>query len=401
MKRNNFHLNVGGWTRNAPPGSPLQVLAQPHKPTLLCGLSAAIPAAIIMSLLLACTPKEQTKTAMPRDTTWALLPFTKIDSLNPVLTSGENTFTCPVLKKIVKWDEKDVFNPAAVVRGNKVFLLFRAEDKIGKYAGTSRLGLAESTDGLHFIKMKEPVFFPDNDSLKIFEWEGGVEDPRIVEREDSTYVMTYTAYDGTVARLLIATSPDLVHWTKHGTVLQGKHKNTWSKSGAIVSRQVGSHIVAQKVNGKYWMYFGDTDLFMATSADLIHWQAIEENGKLKSVLQPRKGYFDSRLVESGPYALLTDKGIVLIYNGMNLDEVGDPALAKGAYCGGQALFDATDPTKLTDRLETNFIKPDKEYETTGQVNQVCFLEGLVPFQGKWFLYYGTADSKIAVAVKEK
>jgi predicted GH43/DUF377 family glycosyl hydrolase len=46
------------------------------------------------------------------------------------------------------------------------------------------------------------------------------------------------------------------------------------------------------------------------------------------------------------------------------------------------------------------IKPDKPYEISGQVNQVCFVEGLVEFKNKWYLYYGTADSKIAVAVKE-
>jgi predicted GH43/DUF377 family glycosyl hydrolase len=211
--------------------------------------------------------------------------------------------------------------------------------------------------------------------------------------------MTYTAYDGQIARLLIARSKDLMNWEKLGTVLNGKYKNSWSKSGAIISKQVNSRIVAEKINGKYWMYFGDTDLFMATSDDLIHWQPVEENGKLKSVLKPRPGYFDSRLVESGPYALVVDKGIQLIYNGMNLDSGGDTTLAKGAYCAGQALFSKEDPTIVIDRLETNFMKPDKPYEITGQVNQVCFLEGLVPFKGKWFLYYGTADSKIAVAVK--
>jgi beta-1,2-mannosidase len=356
---------------------------------------------IIIVMLTQCSPSRTSDdNGIERDSSWAMLPFTKVDSVNPVLHAGNNVFICPVLKKEVRWDEKDVFNPAAVVRDNKVYLVFRAEDKIGKHAGTSRLGLAVSEDGLHFTRMKEPVFFPDNDSLKVFEWEGGVEDPRIVEAEDSTYVMTYTAFDGKVARLLIARSKDLVHWTKYGTVLNGKYKDSWSKSGAIVARQTGSRIVAEKVNGKYWMYFGDTDLFMATSEDLIHWQPVEENGKLKSVLTPRKGYFDSRLVESGPYALLVNGGILLIYNGMNLDEGGDAALAKGAYCAGQALFSMNDPTLLVDRLEINFMKPDKPYETTGQINQVCFLEGLVPFNGKWFLYYGTADSKIAVAVHE-
>ena len=331
------------------------------------------------------------------DSSWALLPFVKVDSVNPVLLPGENTFHDPIINKEVKWDEKDVFNPAAIVRNNKVYLLFRAEDKIGKFAGTSRLGLAESNDGLHFTKMPSPVFYPDKDSMNIYEWEGGVEDPRVVEREDGTYILTYTAYDGKTARLCLASSPDLNHWTKLGLVLTGKYKDAWSKSGAIVAGEENEKVIAKKINGKYWMYFGDTDLYLASSDDLIHWTPVEENGGLKSVLKPRPGYFDSRLVESGPYALLTEKGIVLIYNGMNLETGGDPAIAKGAYCAGQALFDKNDPAKMIDRLENNFMKPDKPYETTGQINQVCFLEGLVQFHGKWFLYYGTADSRIAVA----
>jgi beta-1,2-mannosidase len=339
-------------------------------------------------------------TVQESDSAWAMLPFVKVDSVNPVLTPGNLTFKDPILNKTVKWEEKDVFNPAAVVRNGKVYLLYRAEDLIGKHAGTSRLGLAVSEDGLHFTKIPEPVFYPDNDSLKIYEWEGGVEDPRVVEAEDGTYILTYTGYDGKVARLMLATSKDLMHWAKHGLVLNGKYRDTWSKSGAIVARQEGERIVAHKVNGKYWMYFGDTDLFLASSDDLIHWEPVEEGESLKSVLKPRPGSFDSRLVESGPYALMRENGILLIYNSMNLDAGGDPSIPPGAYCAGQALFDLNDPSKLVDRLENFFMKPDKEYEITGQVNQVCFLEGMVPFNNKWFLYYGTADSKIAVAVRE-
>jgi predicted GH43/DUF377 family glycosyl hydrolase len=32
------------------------------------------------------------------------------------------------------------------------------------------------------------------------------------------------------------------------------------------------------------------------------------------------------------------------------------------------------------------------------VNGTVFIEGLVLFKGKWFLYYGCADSKVGVAV---
>lgn len=369
--------------------------------------------AALLFLVAACQPASKTveTTGIPDALPdWTLGPFVKVDSLNPVIRpSPTQVFTDPILKKPVRWEEKDVFNPAAVVREGQVWLVYRAEDTIGKFAGTSRLGLARSDDGLRFTKEPTPIFFPDNDAYKKYEWEGGCEDPRIVEsppdgKFDGGYVMTYTSYDGKTARLMLATSPDLRSWTKHGPVLgEGKFLNTWSKSGAIVSKRVGERIVAEKVNGKYWMYFGDTDLFLASSDDLLHWTPLEDekaqNG-LKSVLTPRAGKFDSQLVEPGPYALRTEKGIVLIYNSANKGDTADPALPKMTYAAGQALFSATDPMKLVDRLPTHFFHPDKPYELTGQVNNVVFLEGLVPFRNRWFLYYGTADSKIAVAVSE-
>ena len=51
-------------------------------------------------------------------------------------------------------------------------------------------------------------------------------------------------------------------------------------------------------------------------------------------------------------------------------------------------------------MDHYFMKPEKNYELTGEVNNVCFIEGLAQFKDKYFLYYGTADSKIAVAVKQ-
>ena len=140
---------------------------------------------------------------------------------------------------------------------------------------------------------------------------------------------------------------------------------------------------------------------MARSDDLIRWEVAEnkENNKLIEVLHPRAGYFDSRLVEPGPFALLKDDGILLIYNGSNALNFNDPELPPYTYAAGQALFNKEEPWKLMERAENYFIHPDKAYEKVGEVNEVCFVEGLVYFRDKWFLYYGTADSKIAVAVK--
>jgi predicted GH43/DUF377 family glycosyl hydrolase len=261
-------------------------------------------------------------------------------------------------------------------------------------------------DGLRFTKHPVPVLYPDNDSLKKYEWEGGCEDPRVVEDENGIYYMTYTSYDGKNARLMVATSEDLYHWKKQGYIFEHPYEGhlnrpQWSKSGSIVSDYKSGTPVAKKIKGKYWMFWGDTDIFGAASDDLIHWiPEIAGNDGFISFIKPRKGKFDSDLVEPGPPAMLTDSGIFLMYNSRNVRATGDTTLAEHTYSASQILFDKNDPGKMLHRMDTPFIKPDKPYEISGQVNQVCFIEGLVNYKGKWFLYYGTADSKIAVAVKQ-
>jgi predicted GH43/DUF377 family glycosyl hydrolase len=330
---------------------------------------------------------------------WQLTGFKKADAENPILSpSLEARFLDPITGKNVGWENKNVLNPTALVRNGLVHLLYRAQDSVG----TSRIGLATSTDGIHFKKYPEPILFPSNDAFRGFEWPGGIEDPRIVETEDGGYFLTYTSYDGKVARLCGAFSKDLKTWEKIGPLFTTeKYLNTWSKSGALVTVLQGSRLVATKIEGLYHMYFGDTDLFLATSKDLRHWDILEnaENAIRLSVLKPRAGYFDSRLVEPGPYALLKKEGILLIYNSSNAANYNEARFPKFTYAAGQVLFDAQKPFKVIARTNEPFIWPNQPYEKVGEVNEVCFVEGLVPFKGKWFLYYGTADSKIAVSIK--
>ncbi len=347
---------------------------------------------------------------------WEFSSFEKVDSLNPILIpTASLKFKDPISQRTVSWEERNVLNPSAIVKDGKVYLFYRAQD----INGTSRIGLATSSDGLHFEKSPTPVFYPSNDSMKVYEWNykklenetyledckscyfDGVEDPRIIETDNNTYIMTYTSYDGKTARLSIASSKNLTTWTKHGLAFKDeKYKDLWSKAGAIVIEVKEGKNIAKKIDDKYWMYFGDTNIFLASSTDLIHWEVSEneENKQKISVLHPRMGYFDSRLVESGPYALYKDQGILLIYNASNAANFNDKSIPKFTYAAGQALFDKNEPYKLIDRKENHFIYPDKDYEKIGEVNEVCFVEGLVRFKNNWFLYYGTADSKIAVAV---
>jgi predicted GH43/DUF377 family glycosyl hydrolase len=324
-------------------------------------------------------------------------PFTKPAQVNPVITPNP----------AVAWEAYATFNPAAVVKDGKVFLLYRAEDTTGTQqigGHTSRLGLAESRDGFHFTRRAAPVLYPDSDAQRQNEWPGGVEDPRIVESDDGTYILTYTQWNRDVPRLAVATSRDLVAWTKHGPAFAraagGKYLRTESKSGAILSRIDGSRLIAARVNGKYWMYFGVPDLLIATSDNLLDWTPLEDaDGRAIKVLSPRPGYFDSWLVEGGPPAVITPAGVVVLYNAGNSGTVGDSTLPERVYTGGQALFDVHNPVKLIARSDTPFIRPTERYERTGQYAAgTTFVEGLVRFRGRWFLYYGTADSRVGVAV---
>jgi beta-1,2-mannosidase len=358
---------------------------------------------------------------------WMLGPFTRPENAQPVITARpEAVFTDPILGKTVHWEALHTFNPAAIVRDGKIYVLYRAEDDSGAMQigmHTSRLGLAVSDDGLHFTREATPVFYPAKDSEQAREWPGGTEDPRVVESPDGGYVMTYTQWNRETYRVGIATSPDLHIWTKHGPAFgMEKYAGLKYKSAGIVTECVtkGRCIAAKfgtaKFDGRYWMYWGEGEIHLATSDDLLHWTPVEgANGRPKVLMRARPGRFDSGLPEVGPPPVLTKYGIVLVYNGKNATGVDgknagdaegkranvhrDPALAAGTYSVGQAVFEPTDPAKLMARPNTPFFQPQLPWERSGQYAAgTTFAEGLVWFHERWRLYYGCADSRVGVAM---
>ena len=330
---------------------------------------------------------------------------------NPIMIADSTyLFKCPIEKKMVNWQKADVFNPGAIVRNDTVFMLFRAEDNPDAILGgrTSRIGLAYSTDGLNFTKFPKPVLYPQEDDFRQWDYPGGVEDPRVVERPDGTYIMLYTSWNKDVARLSSASSKDLRKWIKHGPVFEsfqnGKFNNIWSKSGSMVTELKDGRLIAKKVNGKFLMYWGELFVNLAQSEDGLDWEPyLDHEGELLHVFKPSIGEFDSHLTEPGPPALYTEDGILLLYNGKNLSGEGaSQKVAEGTYCGGQALFDHKDPSRLIKRLEEPFICPSLPHETSGQYKAgTTFIEGLVYYKKKWILYYGTADSMVGVAIKSE
>ena len=357
------------------------------------------------ALITSCGEKKQTA-EFPD---WAWADFQRPEGINPIISPDTTTFFyCPMRQESVAWEASDTFNPAATVYDGKVVVLYRAEDNsaIGIGSRTSRLGYASSDDGLHFKRMSVPVFYPADDSQKELENPGGCEDPRVTMTEDGLYVMAYTSWNRKVARLCIATSHDLVKWEKHGPAFakayNGRFKDIFCKSGSMVTTIKDGKQVLTKIDGKYFMYWGEHAVYAATSDDLVNWTPIlDEKNELATVIKPRPQYFDSALTECGPPAILTDKGIVLLYNGKNQtnDSKRDKRFTAGAYCAGQILTDPKEPMKVLQRLDVPFFRPMASFEKSGQyVDGTVFIEGLVFFKNKWYLYYGCADSQVSVAI---
>ena len=363
---------------------------------------------LVTLLLVGCqntSKKETTDVYVP---SFPLVEFVRPANVNPIIAPDSATrFYCPLTEDSVAWESNDTFNPAATTYGDKVVVFYRAEDRLGKGIGqrTSRLGYAESEDGIHFKRERYPVFYPADDCQKDLEWPGGCEDSRIAVTEDGLYVMLYTQWNQKLPRLAVATSKDLRTWTKYGPAFakayDGRFFNIFSKSASIVTFLKDGKMVITKVNGKYLMYWGEKAICAATSENLVDWTPVlDEKGELLKLHAPRKGYFDSGLTECGPPAVIGKDGIILLYNGKNKAGVeGDSNYAANAYCAWQSLFDLKEPMKILPILDKPFLVPSDSFEKSGQYPAgTVFIEGLVYHQDKWFLYYGCADSRVAVAV---
>jgi len=303
--------------------------------------------------------------------TFPLGPFVPA-SCNPVMSPGTAAH-----------ENGNVYNPAAVVRDGQVCLLYRAHgpDLV------SRVCLATSEDGLNFTRRPAPVLEP----TEPYETKG-CEDPRVTE-VNGTYYLTYTGWDGTTALLCLATSDDLVHWHKHGPLFPGfnsfaldqdRQHPSWTKAGAILPTPIG---------GRYLMYFGEGSIYYAWSDDLIHWTPCPQDSP---VLAPEPGTFMANLVEVGPQPVLMDNGLILLlHNAAVFNEDGSVS-----YSCGQALISPDDPGTVIAKMTRPWLSPHTHEEHNGLVAHVTFVEGLVPFEGKWFAYYGQSDTTIGVAISE-
>ena len=293
-------------------------------------------------------------------------------------------------------ENKKVYNPGVIFDNGEYFMYYRA---VGE-GGVSCIRLAISSDGENFIKQDETIIRPN---LKIDR--KGAEDPRI-QKIGKKYYMTYTAYDGECARLCLAVSKDLQTFKKQGRMFPSwdaekansfvvewdlaQHnkiaKKEWHKAGGVFS---------EKIAGKYWMLFGDRNIWLASSRFGKKWQ---ENRT--PFIGPRDGYFDSVHVEMGPPPIETDVGWLVLYHG--IDE-------RAVYRLGYLLLDLDNPMNIIKRSDEAIFEPSEDYELDDETDLqdqdeggkvqplVIFCNGAVLDGDKLRIYYGAGDSVVCTA----
>ena len=299
----------------------------------------------------------------------------------------------PILRPHGELAADQIFNPAAVVANGKVGLLCRCINYADKPKGynwaVSCLTWAWSDNGIDFKLDEKPFIKVDEDSP----YGGGFEDPRLIYiPEEELYVLTYTGVRNYFnAPGLLALSKDLKNWEFLGE--------------AFPERAVC--IIPKKINGKYWAYYGNADVYVSWSEDLRTWHT-----ERQVVVDRRPGMFDEHICEGVAAPIYSENGILFLYNGATKDRANFDYVKKlgiteylahrteSIYSIGWALFDRNDPLKLIARCEEPVLEPTELYELFGHTGFTIFGCGLVNFKGKYHLYYGCNDNRIAVAIEE-
>lgn len=269
-----------------------------------------------------------------------------------------------------------VFNPGATMVNNQYLLLARVEDR----RGLSHLCAARSANGLTGWEIdRQPTLAPWPERYPEETW--GIEDPRVTWIEDlGLWAVTYTAYSDAGPLVSLATTKDFVNFQRLGPVMPPEDKDAALFPVKFRGRYAMLHrpVPASSVRKHIWISF---------SPDLKHW------GDHQVLIPARTGaWWDANKIGLSPPPLETPEGWLILYHGVR-ETVGGCL-----YRLGLALLDRDDPTRVLRRSDQWIFGPEEPYEKSGDVGNVVFPCGWILHDDDLSIYYGGADSCVAVAI---
>ena len=293
------------------------------------------------------------------------IPLFKRSNQNPILQAVDWPYLA-----------NTVFNPGAVrLKDGSTLLLCRVED----HRGHSHLCAARSVNGVDGWQIDPvPTLAPDLENHPEEAW--GVEDPRIVYLDEfDRYAVTYTSYSHRGPGVSLALTEDFCQFERLGQIMPPENKDAALLPRRFDGRWVLLHRPVSPYGAHVWLSF---------SPDLRHW------GDHSPVLEARQGaWWDANKIGLSPPPIETEKGWLVFYHGVK--QTGAGCL----YRMGAALFDRDDPRRCLQRGSEWIFGPKEPYELFGDVGYVVFPCGVTQADDgdTLFLYYGAADSSIALA----
>ncbi|GAA5119402.1 hypothetical protein JIN84_21740 [Luteolibacter yonseiensis] len=216
--------------------------------------------------------------------------------------------------------------------------------------------------------------------------EYGIEDPRI-SRVDGTYYMTTCSVSAERHSTVLYTSIDGINYSMRGIILDHQNKDMVIFEGKSAGK---FHALTRPMGELYFAYPSRSphapgpSINLASSPDALHWKPAD-----KPFIRPRKLSASAVKVGGGTPPILTDRGWLMVYHGV--EEGG----TVGIYRTFWALLDPEDPSVL---LEVHDDAPllESRSELTSDIpnpylTDVVFSTGIVELEHEYLIASGEND----------
>ncbi|HSA84522.1 MAG TPA: hypothetical protein VLF20_06595 [Patescibacteria group bacterium] len=287
-----------------------------------------------------------------------------------------------------EWEHDGAFNGCVAFADGKYHMVYRAfsskKQQNGIEMNVSSVGYAESDDGIHFTNQR--MLFEPTEDWEIY----GVEDPRITYMDGKFYIF-YTAlsvypFAAYGIRLAVAITKDFKTFEKHPvTTFNSKAMGLFpEKIGGKMAALLTMHTDLPPAKIALALFDNEQDIWSP-----YYWAEWYDNPNTH-IIHLLRDVRDQ--VELGAPPIKTDRGWLVIYSYIKNYISNDKQFGIEAV-----LLDLENPHKIVGRSESPLIQPKEPYEMDGIIKNVIFPSGALVKNDELLVYYGAADTRVAVA----